>query len=56
MRDAIAVILGEYTPTGNGIANIDYEYIISGIVFCICLWFVFSFLKSIFCGIMSRRW
>ena len=56
MRDALAAILGEYTPTGNGIANVDYEYIFSGFVFCICLWFTFSFIRTLLCGVMNKRW
>lgn len=57
MRDAIAAILGEYTPlAGGGIAGIDYEYIVSAVVFCICLWFTFSFIRTFLCGVMNRRW
>ena len=56
MRESLAAILGEYTPSGTGIAGVDYEYIFAGIVFCICLYYTFSILKSIFCCLMSRRW
>lgn len=60
MRDAIADILGEFTPwldpdTGQLIC-LDWEYIVSAVVFCMCLWFVFCMIRTLLCGVMSRRW
>lgn len=55
-RTALHGILGTYTPTGSDIANMDWEYIFCGAVFLLCLWFVFSYLRTVIAGIMSRRW
>lgn len=60
MRDAIADILGEFQPvidpnTGELIC-LDWEYLVSAVVFIVCLWFVFCMIRTFLCGVMNRRW
>lgn len=52
----LADILGTYSPSGSGIAEMDWEYIASAAVFIVFLWFTFSFIRTFFCGVMNRRW
>lgn len=56
MRDALIDILGEYNPSGDYFGGADWEFIATAVVFCICLWFTFSFIRTFFCGIMNRRY
>lgn len=60
MRDAIAAILGEFEPYTDSVTGeficLDWEYIVSAVVFCICLWWVFCMIRTFLCGVMSRRW
>lgn len=56
IKTLLADIIGTYTPSGTGFANIDFEYIAAAAVFLICLWFTFSFIRTLFCGVMYRRW
>ena len=56
IKDTLSSIIGNYTPSGSGIAAIDYEYIAAAVMFGICLYFCFSFIRCFFCGIMGKRW
>ena len=60
MRVALAGILGTFDPiwdpdTGEFIC-LDWEYLVSAAVFLLCLWFVFTMIRTFLCGVMNRRW
>ena len=56
IKDMLADLIGTYVPLGTGFSGIDFEYIFSGIIFCICLIYTFKFMYGFFCGLMNRRW
>lgn len=56
MRAALEQVIGQYTPTGADIAGMDWEYIVCAVIFIMFLWFTLSYLRTVICGIMSRRW
>lgn len=54
IKDILYDLIGTYQVYPDG--SWDFEYIFSGIVFCICLIYTFKFLYGFFCGLMNRRW
>lgn len=56
MRQTLEDLIGTYTPSGTGIAGVDYEYIVCAVIFVLFLWFTLSYLKTIIAGLLSRRW
>ena len=55
-KDAIVAVLGNYSPSGTGIAGVDFEFVAAAVMFGICLWFMFSFIRTFFCGLLNKRW
>ena len=56
MRATLQTLIGTYTPSGDGIAGVDYEYIVCAVIFILFLWFSLSYLKTIIAALMSKRW
>ena len=56
IKDTIVQLIGSYSPGGDSISHIDFEWIVAACAFLICLWYVFSLLRTFFCGIMNKRW
>lgn len=62
MRDFLTDILGSYSPVtytdsngidivASGLAGLDWEYIFTGVLFCITVWCVLKILGGIICQI-----
>lgn len=56
MRSTLEALIGTYTPTGTDIAGVDWEYLVCALIFLMFLWFTLSYLKSIICALLSKRW
>lgn len=51
MRDFISSVLGSYTPADDlsSLAGADWEYIFTGILFCLVVWATLRILGGIIC-------
>lgn len=48
MRSYLQQIIGPYQATGSSFAEADWEFIISGIIVCISVYFLFKLITLLF--------
>ena len=46
IKTLLADIIGTYQATGTDIAGVDWEYLAAAATFLVCLWFMFSFIRT----------